>query len=165
MKINFLALLICTLLACNNQKAVVENESIKPAGKMSRANWLIGTWSNTSKDRHDYEVWKKYNDSTYLGRSYSIQKGDTVSSESIRLEEQGEEIHYIPTVQGQNNDLPVTFKLISLDSKELIFENQSHDFPQRISYRQVSPDSLVAEISGLVKGEYQAMQFPMRRAE
>src|SRR5688572_19298729 len=116
MKIDFLLLLICTLIACNNQKPVVQNEPNKLRGKISQASWLLGTWSNTSKERHDYEVWKKYNDSTYIGRSYSIRQGDTVSSESIKLIERGEEIHYIPTVKGQNNDLPVTFKLISLNS-------------------------------------------------
>ena len=61
--------------------------------------------------------------------------------------------------------MPVTFKLISSDSNKLIFENPTHDFPQLITYRIVPPDSLIAEISGLINGEHHAQEFPMRRAE
>ena len=132
MKSNLAIALICTLTACS-QKPTSENESIKPK-KIAQANWLVGTWFSKSGERSNYETWNKYNDSTYVGRSYSIQHGDTVSSESIRLVQQGEVINYIPTVQGQNNDMPVMFKLISSDSNKLIFENPAHDFPQIITY-------------------------------
>ena len=131
----------------------------------SEADWLVGTWSGNSGERSSYETWRKYNDSTFVGRSYSIHLGDTVSSESIRLVQQGEVINYIPTVAGQNNDMPVMFTLISSDSNKLIFENPAHDFPQTITYWSVPPDSLIAEISGLINGEHHAQEFPMRRVE
>ncbi|HYI77263.1 MAG TPA: DUF6265 family protein [Chryseolinea sp.] len=165
MKCIFVTVFSCALIACNNQKAVVSNELDKRERKIVQASWLIGKWSNTGKQRHDYETWKKYNDSTYLGKSYSIENGDTVSSESIKLVEDSEGIYYIPVVQGQNNNLPVSFKLIVVDANKLVFENPAHEFPQRISYQLVSVDSLVAEISGMIKGEHRARQFPMRRME
>ena len=165
MKCIFVTVFSCALIACNNQKSVVSNELHKREQKITQASWLIGKWSNTAKQRHDYETWGKYNDSTYLGKSYSIQNGDTVSSESIKLVEGNEGIYYIPIVQGQNNNLPVSFKLIVVETNKLVFENPAHDFPQRISYHLVSPDSLVAEISGMLKGEHHARQFPMRRME
>jgi len=155
--------LICILTACS-QKPTIENEPIKPK-KIAQANWLVGTWFSESGERSNYETWNIYNDSIYVGRSYSIHRGDTVSSESIKLVQQGEELNYIPTVQGQNNDMPVKFKLVSSDSNKLIFENPAHDFPQMITYWNVPPDSLIAEISGLINGEHQAQKFPMRRVE
>lgn len=154
-----------TLLACNKQKLEAEKVPEKGPGKIVQASWLIGTWSNAYNERRDYEAWEKYNDSTYLGRSYSIQNGDTVSSESIKLVEEGAALYYIPIVQGQNNNLSVSFKLITLESDKIIFENQSHDFPQRISYQLITQDSMIAEISGMLKGEHSARQFPMRRTE
>ncbi len=165
MKINLAIALICILTACNKPKTATENEPISLPKKIAQASWLVGTWSGKSKARTNYETWEKYNDSTYLGRSYSIQQGDTVSSESIKLVQQGEAISYIPTVDGQNNDMPVVFTLISSDSNRLIFENSAHDFPQRITYQMVSQDSLIAEISGLINGEHHAQEFPMRRVE
>jgi len=163
MKRNLAIALICTFAACS-QKPTIENESIKPK-KIAQANWLVGTWFSESGGRRNYETWNKYNDSTYVGRSYSIQHGDTISSESIMLVQEGEEINYVPTVQGQNNNMPVKFKLVSSDSNKLIFENPAHDFPQEITYWSVPPDSLIAEISGAINGEHQAQKFPMRRVE
>ena len=165
MKIILRITLICVLTACNNPKTAPENEPISQPKKIAQADWLVGTWSGKSTERSNYETWEKDNDSTYVGKSYSIQQGDTVSSESFKLVQQGEAINYIPTVQGQNNDMPVVFTLTSSDSNKLIFENPAHDFPQKITYRRVAPDSLVAEISGQIKGERHAQQFPMRRVE
>ena len=155
--------LVCTFTACR-QKPAIENESIKPK-KIEQANWLVGTWFSKSGERSNYERWNKSNDSTYVGRSYSIQHGDTVSAESVTLVQQGEAITYIPIVQGQNNNMPVMFTLVSSDSNKLIFENPAHDFPQIITYWRVPPDSLVAEISGMINGEHHAQKFPMRRVE
>jgi hypothetical protein len=50
-----------------------------------------------------------------------------------------------------------------MDSVKMVFENEQHDFPQQISYQKLSRDSLVAEISGVIKGEFRAQQFPMRK--
>jgi|SRR5687768_10743451 len=165
MKINLAIALSCALMACNKPKIATENEPISPPKKIAQASWLIGTWSGKLKDRINYETWEKYNDSTFVGRSYSIQQGDTVSSESIKLVQRGEAINYIPTVQGQNNDMAVMFTLTSSDSSKLIFENPAHDFPQIITYRMISQDSLIAEISGLINGKHHAQEFPMRREE
>ena len=160
-----LSALFIVLLACDTKPQTENHGSNKLPKRIEATGWLIGMWSAQLNDRSSFEEWKKFNDSVYVGRSYSIDKGDTVSSESIKLVQQGEEIHYIPTVKDQNNNMPVAFRLTLLDSSTMIFENQAHDFPQRITYRRISPDSLVAEISGTIKGEYNAQQFPMRMVE
>ena len=163
MKRNLAIALICMLTACS-QKPTIENESVKPK-KIAQANWLVGTWFSKSGERSSYERWNKSNDSTYVGRSYTIQHGDTVSAESIKLVQRGGQINYVPTVQGQNNDMPIMFKLVSSDSNKLTFENPAHDFPQIITYWRVPPDSLIAEISGMINGEHHVEKFPMRRLE
>lgn len=134
-------------------------------GKIDQAGWLIGSWYSETAKSINYEAWKKYNDTVFVGRSYSIRGADTVSSEFIRMVETGDELSYIPTVADQNSGMPVTFKSIFISRDKLVFENQDHDFPQIIAYQQISEDSMVAEISGVVKGEYRARQFPMRRSD
>jgi hypothetical protein len=45
-----------------------------------------------------------------------------------------------------------------------VFENPAHDFPQRIIYRRLSPDSLVARIEGPgPNNTTRGIDFPMRR--
>jgi hypothetical protein len=130
---------------------------------IAQAKWLIGNWKNQSGTTLDIETWKKLNDSTYQGRSYSLAGTDTVSSEHIEIEQRGGKLHYIPTVKNQNGGKAITFILTSSTNKQLIFENPEHDFPQKITYTQITKDSLVAEISGMRKGKFKAIQFPMKR--
>ncbi|XHR95620.1 DUF6265 family protein [Mucilaginibacter sp. UC70_90] len=132
---------------------------------IAQASWLIGSWRSQSAKTLDIETWKKLNDSTLLGRSYSLAGADTVSSEQIRLEQRAGKLYYIPTVKNQNDGKAVTFTLISSDNKHFVFENPEHDFPQKITYTQITNDSLLAEISGTRKGRQKAIQFPMKRVK
>jgi hypothetical protein len=75
------------------------------------------------------------------------------------------ELLYIPAVRDQNDGLGISFRLITINEKDLVFENAEHDYPQRISYYHVSNDSLIAEISGNKGGELKSEQFPMRRKQ
>lgn len=167
MKNTFLLALICALFSCTNpgSKNVDQVASKESAREIEKASWLIGKWNNISEDGSIVEMWEKFNDSIYVGKSYFIRGTDTVSSESIKLVQDGNELSYVPTVKNQNDGQPVRFKLISSDSNKLIFKNRAHDFPQTISYYQLSSDSLLAEISGLVKGELRSEKFPMRRVK
>ncbi|MDB5146484.1 MAG: hypothetical protein JWQ57_504 [Mucilaginibacter sp.] len=135
----------------------------KKATPIAQAKWLIGSWKNQSAKTLDIETWKKLDDSTFLGRSYSLAGTDTVSSEHIRIEQHAGKLYYIPTVKNQNDGKAVTFTLTSANNQHLVFENPEHDFPQKITYTQINKDSLVAEISGAWKGKQRAIQFPMKR--
>lgn len=160
MKYIFLLAFSLTFIACGDKRT---SASEGTPLRIAEASWLIGTWSNSVKDRRDFEEWRKYDDSTYIGRSYSIVGIDTVSSETIQVEERGGEVLYIPTVQGQNDNQPVFFKLTLSEPGKIVFENADHDFPQKITYQLVSSDSIVAEISGLIDGKLRANVFPMKR--
>lgn len=149
--------LACITLAYTNSYAQQKSSPI------IHAKWLIGSWKNKSAKTLDIETWKKLNDSIFLGRSYSLQGTDTVSSEHIRIEQHSGKLYYIPTVKNQNNGKAITFTLTSSSKNQLVFENPEHDFPQKITYSQITKDSLIAEISGTRKGKQKAIQFPMKR--
>jgi hypothetical protein len=167
MKNLFILVSICLLVSCKNPKAQNADPvaSNAPVREIEKASWLLGEWDNRSAEGSIVETWEKFSDSVYIGKSYFIKKGDTVSSESIRLVQQANELKYIPTVKNQNDGEAVAFKLTSSASHKLIFENPAHDFPQTITYHQLSSDSLVAKISGKIKGEYHEEKFPMRRVK
>lgn len=125
--------------------------------------WLPGKWENQTQRGKMVEEWSKLNDSTYTGRSYMITATDSISLESIVLKKEGDEIFYIPTVKGQNNEQPVKFKLTFSSPNQLVFENPAHDFPQKITYTLESENSLMAEISGVINGQQRARKFPMKK--
>lgn len=131
--------------------------------KIKKAEWLIGTWANESPYGNLSESWQKENDSVYRGQSFFIKGKDTIHSESIALAERNGEVFYSPTVQGQNGDKPVDFKMTAATDKQLVFENPAHDFPQKITYTKITNDSLVAEISGKQQGKPASEKFAMKK--
>lgn len=134
-----------------------------PTTKLSRADWLIGTWQNKTGQGVIYENWTKKSDKVFIGKSYLIAGRDTMVIENMQLIQKGDSIIYIPTVTNQNQNRPVRFSGRVVSENLLIFSNAKHDFPQTISYSMISKDSLVAEISGRVNGNFKRQIFPMKR--
>lgn len=133
----------------------------KEKDKIVLAHWLLGNWENKSIEGSLTENWEKVNDSTYKATSHFIKLKDTLHFETIRLQQKGETLTYIATVQGQNDDKPVAFNLITATDKQLVFENLKNDYPQKISYTQISKDSLVTEISGMQQGKISSEKYKM----
>ncbi|WP_310379261.1 DUF6265 family protein [Flavobacterium sp.] len=155
-KIIAISVLILAFTSCNKSN---KNDKIK------LSNWLIGKWENKSESGNLEETWTKVNDSTFQGLSFYIKGKDTLHFESIVLQQNGEDLVYIPTVKGQNNDKPVPFKLTASTDKQLVFENPKHDYPQKIIYNQITNDSLVAEISGIQQGKPSSDKYPMKKVK
>ncbi|NOT74372.1 MAG: hypothetical protein HOP08_05540 [Cyclobacteriaceae bacterium] len=155
-----LAIIILCFNACSRKA----NESqVKSYANLEKANWLLGKWGNNAGGAVITETWKTRNDSTFSGASYAVVGSDTVSSETISLAQIGSDVFYIPLVKGQNDGKGIKFKLTSSANDQLVFENPEHDFPQKISYSKISADSLMAEISGMIKGEARSEKFPLGR--
>lgn len=133
--------------------------------QIKKAEWLIGTWENKTPQGSIYETWEKVNDHSFSGKSYVLKEKDTTVFETISLIEDQDSLFYIPTVENQNNGLPVRFTAKSISEYKLVFENPQHDFPQIITYTRVHPDSLIAEISGINNGMERKLTFPMKRLQ
>jgi hypothetical protein len=151
--------------ACGDaREKSTDTVSGSPAYELIRKlNWLSGSWSGRSPDGIFGEGWELVNDSVYHGKGYFIVGKDTVSSESLRLVQEGTQLFYEPTVKNQNGGKAVRFEMTSLSENTVVFENPSHDFPQKINYTLVNPDSLVAEISGEIEGKHRSEVFAMAR--
>ena len=104
-------------------------------------------------------------ESEFRGKSYMLNKADTVVFEQIQLLAENNTLFYIPTLTNQNKGLPVRFALKSSTDSSLLFENSSHDFPQLISYQKIGVDSLFAEVSGTSKGKARSEKFRMKRVK
>jgi hypothetical protein len=126
---------------------------------------LEGTWVMETRKGKLFEQWKKVSENELQGKSYKLNKSDTVLLERVRLHETRNEIFYEPVVQDQNNRQPVSFKLISSEKSKYIFENKLHDFPQRIIYHVITTDSIVARIEGSKNGQSSGSDYYFRRVK
>ncbi len=135
----------------------------KEKSKIVGADWVLGKWENNSENGNLLETWKKVNDSVFVGESYFIKGKDTLHSEQIKLEQKGENLLYISTIKGQNNDEAVTFKHNATIEKQLVFENLKNDYPKKISYFTLSKDNLAIEISGIQHGKPSSAKYSLKK--
>ncbi|WP_448697985.1 DUF6265 family protein [Mucilaginibacter sp. AW1-3] len=126
---------------------------------------LSGRWEMQTKKGIFGESWKKVSADELQSTGYSIKGKDTTWLEKVQLIKKPDGIYYIPTVKDENGGKAVPFKLISSVNNEFIFSNPQHDFPQRVIYHLVKPDSLHAWIDGQYKGKYVKQDFYYHRVK
>lgn len=142
-------LLLCAIsfsfLCCNSKK---KEETAKESVIVSRFSWLNGNWVMPGDEATITESWKTINDTLMEGRSDFVKGDSVIPSETIRLYQRQGDLYYEPTTAGQNDAMPVAFKLTSFSDTSFVAENPEHDFPKRISYTLVNKDSIHAFIDG-----------------
>ena len=82
-----------------------------------------------------------------------------MSFEFLRIEKTAAGIAYIAQPQGRP---PTSFPLVESSANRVVFENKTHDFPQRIIYWR-ERDSLHARVEGPKNGREQAMEWTWMR--
>jgi hypothetical protein len=90
-------------------------------------------------------------------------KGDRVTEhEFVVLRVVGSALEY----RVRTGDQPeVVFRAAAPAASEAVFENPAHDFPKRIGYRLVSPDSLEAWIDDGAKGKGPKISYGYHRVD
>jgi hypothetical protein len=122
-----------------------------------------GTWQMKTKKGFICERWTKANTNELRSIGFKVIGADTVIEERVRVIKKDNDIYYVPTVTGQNSGKEVFFKLTSTTNGEYIFTNPEHDFPQRVVYQLIAPDSLHAWVDGQYNGKYVKQDFHYKR--
>ena len=127
-------------------------------------NWLLGEWVNENDGMISKEIWTKKNADTYTGFSFRLLRNDTVFAEKMVIKQINEDLVLtVTTFEKNQEDDPVSFKLISSENKQFTFENKRQDFPKRITYASKGNNSLHAWIEGDVLGENKKIDFKFSR--
>ncbi len=159
-------LIITTAISCNTtneKKNNTESSAVPDYTKLEQASWLLGNWENISEDGAATENWKKENDSTFKAESFIIAEEDTVFYEKVTLQLRKDTLDFVVSTRNQN-EAPVSFRLVNSNEKTLVFENPQHDFPTKITYNKIGADSIYAEISGTVNGSERKEGFPFKKS-
>lgn len=159
----FIAVILTSCNTTNEKKNSTGSDATPDYTKLEQAGWLLGSWENISEDGTATENWEKENDSTFKAESFVIAEEDTVFYEHVTLQLREDTLDYVVRTKDQN-EAPVSFRLVYSDEKTLNFENPQHDFPTKIVYNKVSADSIYAEISGISNGAERKEGFPFKRS-
>lgn len=123
--------------------------------------WLAGCWAGERGELRFEEQWMAPRAGLMLGMGRTVKGNNELADyEQLQIrEEQGVLIYTAkPGRQPQ-----ASFRVTAADGDAVVFENPTHDFPQRISYRRQPDGSLLARIEGELRGQPRASEFPMRR--
>jgi hypothetical protein len=147
MKYFFMILLAAvTVVSCKDRAK--DKTVISQAAAIDRFNWLTGNWYMQEKDGITTEDWLRVNDSLLEGRSDFVKGDSVIPFETIRIYNIADTFYYEAKAAGQNKEQPVAFTMTSITDSGFVAENPAHDFPKRISYSLVNPDSIHAYIDG-----------------
>jgi hypothetical protein len=142
----------------------------EPAIGIETLAWLAGCWELRSGARVTQEHWMAPAGGLMLGVNRTIVRDTTRAWEYLAIEERDARLVYTATPSGQAE---TSFTSTFVSDTGVHFANPAHDFPQRIIYRRVGTDSLLARIEGprggeirggeIRGGEIRGIDFPMRR--
>ncbi|MBP1679270.1 MAG: hypothetical protein H6Q29_1181 [Bacteroidetes bacterium] len=142
--------------------APTERHAPSSAWALDSLAWIAGCWEGRfAGGRVVSEQWMKPLGGMMLGMSRTVKDGNVVEFEAIRLEQSEDgSIRYVARPSSQPE---ATFTLVTLDPGRIVFENPSHDYPQRIIYTLITADSLVARIEGQSGAKTLGSEFRYRR--
>jgi hypothetical protein len=95
-----------------------------------------------------------------MGMSRTVVRDTAREFEHLRIELTKGIPTYVAHPSGQSE---AAFAAIAVSDTAVLFSNPAHDFPQRIEYRRITRDSLVARIEGAIGGGVRGVDFPMHR--
>ncbi len=132
----------------------------QPVG-ITRVAWLQGCWERVSPAGTIEEYWMTPRGGCMIGMSRTV-RGDSLSGyEVVVLREEGNLLAYKAHPSGQP---AAVFLSRTVSDTMVVFENEQHDFPQRIGYQRDGPDKLTAWIEGMLNGQMRRINFLYRRA-
>jgi hypothetical protein len=110
---------------------------------------LEGQWIEMDQENYA-ETWASHPGDTMLtGSGFSVKSGVLKRTEKLAIVKNDTSIFYQATVEGQNQGATIPFKRVKQDNDKLVFENPSHDFPQRIEYSFLTDSTLEITVGSI----------------
>ncbi|MFT3902016.1 MAG: DUF6265 family protein [Niabella sp.] len=152
------------VFSCNQQNktntdGTEKNIAINATTKVGENfDWLTGKWKriNEKKGKETFENWDKISSTEYMGIGFTMQNGDTISQEKMRITKQNEK--WSLTVKVPHEAEAITFPMAELKDDEFTCTNDSLTFPKQIKYWKNGE-----KINALVAGDSLKIEFEFER--
>jgi hypothetical protein len=127
------------------------------SGSVADLGWLEGCWSGEDGGVAMEEHWTSAAGGALLGMHKDVQDGRMVAFEFPRIvvvPEKG-----VCYLANPNDEGVTSFCAIEIAPRRAVFENRSHDYPQRVLYWRTDDDRLHARIEGSQAGRQMAQDW------
>jgi hypothetical protein len=139
---------------------IVPSALVAQASPLQNVRWLEGCWQMVRGTTTTTERWLAPTNNVMTGDSRTFTNGVERESERLRLFAVGDTLVYESTPSSQ---AMTQFRATTTTGDEITFANPAHDFPQRIVYRRVGADSIIARIEGDRAGRRRPVVFPYQK--
>lgn len=126
------------------------------AQEIEKLAWMNGIWTQTKEGEVVQESWLGPRGKTMVGGNLTTSARRGTSFEFLRIVEGTDGLVYYGSPEGKT---PTPFKLKQMGDKRVVFENPTHDFPQRIIYWLEPDGAMKARIEGQVKGKDRGIEW------
>ena len=145
------------IISCNQTKKENKKTDVKSTTTVEISenfDWLLGKWKrlNEEEGKETFENWKKIRETEYSGIGFTMQNGDTIKQEKIRLTKINGKWNLNVKVPEESES--ITFNGISHNENEFTCKNIEIDFPNKIKYWKNGN-----RINAMVSGGEMKIQF------
>jgi hypothetical protein len=127
--------------------------------RVASLDWMGGTWERKTDKETVTESWLGPGNGLMVAANLTTWANGRRSFEFLRIAETPEGYSYFASPGGK---APVEFRLKETRERRVVFENATHDFPQRVLYWREG-DQLVARIEGTLKGKERSEEWRFSR--
>ena len=128
--------------------------------RVASVSWLTGCLEMRRGNRVVEEQRMPERAGTMVGMGRSVGARGLDDYELTVIQQDGDRLLFVAHPRRQ----PVaTFVARVASADSVVFENPDHDYPQRVGYRRIGADSVLAWIDGTSNGKRQRVDFPYRR--
>jgi len=127
---------------------------------VATVSWLTGCLEMRGPNRVVEEQRMAERGGTMLGMGRTVGARGLSDYELTLIKEDGARLLFEAHPKGQP---PATFAARVATTDSVVFEASEHDFPQRVGYRRVGADSVLAWVEGKMNGKERRIEFPYRR--
>lgn len=131
-----------------------------PIAAITDAAWLAGCWRMDDGRREMDEQWMTPAGNAMLGMNRSLRDGEFRGYELLILQPRDGQLIYEAHPSGQK---PTEFASSHVSDSLLVFENPTHDFPQKLAYHRTAPDSILARVFAAVADLEPSFEVPLER--
>jgi hypothetical protein len=132
------------------------------AGKIAALAWMAGSWSGAQEGVASEEHWTSPAGGALIGLHKDVKEGRMTTFEFLRIEvDPVGRVCYLASPRGV---APASFCAIELGERRVVFENRTHDFPQRILYWLDAEARLHARVVGPMDGREVAEEWIWSRS-
>jgi hypothetical protein len=135
----------------------------QPGSPLNRLAFMTGCWrgqfgGGAASPGTIEEYYSTPTSNMIIGVTRFVRGGRTVDFEFTRITAGDSGVTLMPQPRGRP---PTPFRMTANDSTSAVWENPQHDFPQKISYRRIAGDSIIAAIEGPGQNGTQRMEWRM----